>query len=403
MPVQENRSELRDFPLFEGGPHYRALNTAGLRAPDRQNTLPLALLSMLVTWVPLAALSAAQGLFARGDTGHPFGGDVAVHLKLLLALPAFVLADRVVRAPLLAVLRRFLDDGLVTGAARTDFAGLVASALRLRDARCASLLMFALALLCSFLLARGFLSGAASNWHFIGSGGARRLSWAGWWHAAVSYPAYLFIILRFLYRLVLWWRLLGQISRMPLQIQPAHPDRSGGLVFLGSVLSAFLLPAFALSTALSSSTAALMLVSGASLVAHKNAIIAIAATVVVLFVVPLLFFMAPLARARKAALLRYDAFAAAQLRAFEGSWPVDPPAALDGHGHGHGHGDTRPGPSEVADLHAVVAAIRSMRLIPVERATFISLVVAVMLPFLVVLSTEIPVGDMLKKLLGLFA
>lgn len=397
MPVQENRSELRDFPLFEGGPHYLALDRAGLGASGRAGTLPIALVATLVTWAPLALLAAAQGLFTRSSSALPFVSDIALHLKLLLALPAFILSDRIVRRPLLAVLRRFLDHELVAGGDRERFLGLVASALRLRDSRVSSLVILVLACCGSLLLVRVVLFDAGPNWHFVGSGGARRLSWAGWWHGLVSYPAYLFILLRFFYRLLLWWRLLGQVARMPLQFQPAHPDGAGGLIFLGASLSAFTLPAFALSAALSSGTAALMLMTGASLVEHKNGIIGIAAFIAVLFVAPLLFFVAPLARARARALRSYDALASVRLAALERCRAAQPPAALDG-----APADD-PGLSEVSDLNAVGVAIRSMRPLPLERADLAKLLIAILLPFLAVLSTAIPIGELLKKLIGLFA
>jgi len=59
------------------------------------------------------------------------------------------------------------------------------------------------------------------------------LTAAGYWLAFVSIPLFQFILFRWYMRLVLWFRLLWQISRLNLHLTAAHPDREGGIGFLG--------------------------------------------------------------------------------------------------------------------------------------------------------------------------
>ena len=62
---------------------------------------------------------------------------------------------------------------------------------------------------------------------------------AGWWLGLVSLPVFQFILLRWYFRLFIWTSFLWQVSGIELQLVPTHPDRAGGLGFLGAVAYAF--------------------------------------------------------------------------------------------------------------------------------------------------------------------
>jgi hypothetical protein len=56
----------------------------------------------------------------------------------------------------------------------------------------------------------------------------------GYWLAAVSLPIFQFILLRWYVRFFIWFQFLWRISKLDLRLLPAHPDRAGGLGFLGA-------------------------------------------------------------------------------------------------------------------------------------------------------------------------
>ena len=53
------------------------------------------------------------------------------------------------------------------------------------------------------------------------------------WYSFVALPAFQLMMYRALWRWLLWSWLLARISRERLRPEPAHPDGSGGLGFLG--------------------------------------------------------------------------------------------------------------------------------------------------------------------------
>ena len=55
----------------------------------------------------------------------------------------------------------------------------------------------------------------------------------------LSLPVFQFMLIRWYYRLLLWCRFLWRVSRLDLDLVPAHPDRAGGLGFLGINTYAF--------------------------------------------------------------------------------------------------------------------------------------------------------------------
>ena len=66
--------------------------------------------------------------------------------------------------------------------------------------------------------------------------GHLRLTPPGYWIAFVSIPLFQFLLLRWYLRLFIWSRFLWQASRLNLDLIPTHPDRAGGIAFLGRKL-----------------------------------------------------------------------------------------------------------------------------------------------------------------------
>ncbi len=52
----------------------------------------------------------------------------------------------------------------------------------------------------------------------------------------MSLPLFQFTIYRWYVRLGMWAWFLWKVSRAPLALNPAHPDKCGGLGFLSSLL-----------------------------------------------------------------------------------------------------------------------------------------------------------------------
>src|SRR6187399_1026428 len=142
-PAQPLSPELPDFSLILGGPLFQLLRRAHLSGDVAELVWRRVIALALITWLPLLALSIAEG-HAWGDSVKvPFLFDVDVHARFLLALPLFIVAELVVHQRMRPVVAAFVKRGLVPDAARAQFDAAISSALRLRNSIPAELLLIA--------------------------------------------------------------------------------------------------------------------------------------------------------------------------------------------------------------------------------------------------------------------
>ena len=217
------------------------------------------------------------------------------------------------------------------------------------------------------------------------------LSYAGWWWAAVSQPILMFVVLRFVYRLGLWWRFLWETSQLDLQLRASHPDGAGGLGFLGSSLKAFRGFAFAISAIVAGGLANVVLLTAAPVLSYKYSVLAFALLSLTVYIGPLLFFSMMLAETRSRGRLNYSRLSHNQLRQFEQKWI----ASHEGEAEMLSVQDF----SAVIDLMSTVDGALKMRIVPLRRQALQTLIIAVVLPFLPVAALEFPLEEILKQLL----
>ena len=208
----------------------------------------------------------------------------------------------------------------------------------------------------------------------------------------MSNPLFLFLVLRWTWRFLLWSQLLFRISRLPLLLSPPHPDRSAGLGFLAIYPTIFSGVLFALSCVVASA-----FLKDLSLVEHSSRTIWFAiggwlAISVGILLGPLLVFSRPLYLVRERALLEYGRLGSQHHLAFHRKW-------IEGERGGEQLlGD--PDISSVADLNASIATIETMRIVPVDRTAIQSLVTSAGVPMLAVMATQVPLLELLKWIAG---
>ena len=217
------------FDLVGRGPSFRMAQRFGFNRPDRPRRIRKILLLILVTWVPLVLLSLVAG--------HAFGNRVAVTLlrdpvilsRFLFVLPLLALAEIVVERSLGVQARQFLASGVVPAGEAVKLEAAKAEVLRLRESVVAEgvivVLAVAIAIIAQVVIRFG---SEESTWKWSDAG----ITLAGWWYILVSLPI-LFFLLRWLWIFLLWSRFLFRIARLGLELTPTHPDRAGGLGFLG--------------------------------------------------------------------------------------------------------------------------------------------------------------------------
>jgi hypothetical protein len=384
-----------DFSLVLGGPLFQLLHRAGLTGNALELARQRTVVGVLVTWLPLLLLSLFEGQAIGGRAAVPFLRDVEVHVRFLVALPLLMGAELVVHRRMRLVARQFLDRQLVPASAASRLSHAVAAAVRLRDSMVAeiTILVFVYAVGIGVFWRQYVALSATATWYAAPSAQGMRLTPTGLWYAYVSLPIFQFLLVRWFYRIGIWARFLWQVSRIELVLVPTHPDRVGGLGFLGAVAHAFVPLAAAYGAMLAGTIANRIFYVGAALPDFKFQIAGMVALVLSLVFAPFLVFSPQLAAAKRTGLREYGTLAERYVREFDTKWvrggaPPDEPFI--------GSADIQ----SLADLNNSFDVVKTMRLAPISKESVIPLVVATLAPIVPLALTMMSFEDLVKQLFG---
>jgi hypothetical protein len=371
-----------DFSLFRGGLLYGIAVRLGLVGGNRR-LFRLAIALAVLTWVPLALLNALAG-----GTGYEsivsFWQSIGTHVRLLLTLPLFFLAEDLFDMRAAEVLRRILQIGLILPKDEARFGAAVRRAIRARDSWAIEAAIFVLTIGLVWFGIRTDLPPGVTTWR----GTLEAPTLAGWWYAIVSIPLFQFLLWRWVWRWLVWTMLLWRLSRLNLQLIPTHPDGAGGLAVLG-VAHVDLAPlALGAAAILSSSYAEQMVFAGTPLTSFAVSLVAAVVGSTLTLVMPLVCFMPQLVDTRQRALLEYGSLAAEYTRAFGEKWVQGARPAGE---HLLGSADIQ----SLADLAGSYDIIRKMMIVPIARYQMVLLASAATLPFVPLLLIALPFDQLI--------
>jgi hypothetical protein len=387
--------EVRDFSLVLGGPLYQLLRRAHISGDALELVRRRAIVIALFAWLPLLLLSALEGRALGESVAVPFLRDVEVHVRFLVALPLFVLAELVVHDRMRFVLRQFLERELIPPSAVGRFEAAVAAAFRLRNSVLAELLLIAFVYVVGVsLIWRQYLALGTPTWYAVPEAGGMTLTLGGIWFGYVSLPLFQFLMLRWYYRIFIWARFLWQVSRIGLSLVPTHPDRVGGLGFLSNTAYAFVPLAAGHGALLAGLIASRIFYAGAGLLDFKAEVAVVLAVLLFLVFGPLLVFAPQLAQAKRTGNREYGTLARRYVSEFDAKWlrggaPADERLV--------GSGDIQ----SLADLANSFEVVRGMRLAPVTREAVLQLAAATLAPIVPLGLTMMSLEDLLKSLFGI--
>ena len=375
--------------LFEGETLLRWERSLGFSKPRWQRAAQRTLVAILIGWVPLVILAAAQLLISSDETARSFFSDVAVHARFLVAVPALIFAAAECIPRLIRIVNHFAETGLVAESDKTRFLSAVFSTHRLFNSTISHVIRLVLVYLVVATLALNFSADATLSWHRRGSASAFQLSPVGWWHALVSLPLLLTIFFGWLWRLVLWTRFLFLMCQLDLQLIPSHPDGAGGLKFVSSSLRGFRLVSLACGAIVAGSIADQVL-QGKQPLDFKYLAIGLIVFLVILFAGPLTIFLKTLRATKRRGIFEYGALARTVGAQFEAKW-LRQKESID------------QTPLEVqdfsatTDLYSVVNNVYGMRDVPFTLRDLIGPIgVAAMLPFIPLALLVMPVEAILR-------
>ena len=377
------------------GPFYRLQRRLGLLSDSHLAVGRRAALFLMLAWLPALVLALLQGLALNAQHERALLLDFSVY-AFGLALVAFVLMEQTSDKRMAWLVSQFVAQGIVRDSARPAFA-----AARLNmERRAGAAWVEALLLLAAYAIAYEWMSiGAAripgGTWYGQSVDGQLQPTLPGWWALGVALPLFWFLLGRWLWRFFTWGLMLRDIARCDLRLVPSHPDRCGGIAFIGQYPKTYLMFVFALSSVVAAGVLKTVVYAGASLLSFKFALFGLVAFLVIAFVLPLLAFTPVLVALKKQGLSRYGALVSQHHLAFEARWlgGSDDPRGDDALGS--------PDMSSLADLSAAYDLVKSMQAVPVTKASVFPLLLAATVPLAGVALTRVPFKAILDSVKGL--
>lgn len=383
----------RPFQLTDGGPLYIIQQRVGLIRHDAPFLKSVAVLAALFTWLPLLILSAMQGLAFGHAVPVSFLSDFSTYTRFLLALPLLILAENVIGPRIAETAAHFIKSGVVLEKDFQSFDSIVERGLRARDSILAEVLLVVIAFISSYV---AFISTPShiSTWYRITSDSGDSLTWAGYWLVGICTPLYQFLMLRWLWRLFLWFQFLNRVRKLDIQLFPPHPDQSAGLGFVGEGQRFFGILLFTFSLGSTGVLAREIVYGGIPLKYFAPAIGVYAVVALIIIVGPLVVFAGTLIKTKRIGLHQYGTLATTYTGLFHKRWilhqnPDNEPLL--------GTGDIQ----SLADLGNSYSYVEKMTPLPVDIRTIAHLIVATLLPLTPLLLTVMPLKSVLQLLIKL--
>ncbi len=385
---QDRKPPSRPFLLMEGGPLYNVQQHIGPRLEKAKTTVRLAIMLPFITWLPLLVLTAIKGT-ALGDTVElPFLRDFSAYTRLLLAIPLFLIAENLIGPFIAEAAEHFITSGVVGEEEYPVFDRAIDDGLRLRDSALAEILMVLLAY--TFALTFFFTRAAhVSTWYATRTDTGVTPTLAGWWLVLFCTPLLQFLLLRWIWRIFLWFRFLHRISKLHLNLYPTHPDQAAGLGFVGEAQRFFSMLLFTYSVGVAGVLANEILYDHIPLKHYGPIIGAYVLLALIIILGPLVVFSGRLLKIKRHGLHDYGTLATSYTGAFQKKW-------IDGVSP-----DSEPllGTADIqslADLGNSYTFVERMNAIPVNPRTPLLLAIAALLPMVPLLLTVMPAKEIVK-------
>jgi hypothetical protein len=308
-----------DFSLSRGIIHklVPSLRMEGKSTKDISRRI---LILIAITWIPLLALAALQGLAFGDKVDLPFWKDFAIHSKFLIILPLLLIAEGPFDLRLKELTMQFFKSGILDEKDLGQFEDIKKKVIGLADSIWPDIVI--LIFIAANLLFRFISVGAdqISIWIFLPDNLTSSISWAGIYLAIICGPLFQFILIRWIWHWVIWFIYFKKLAKLPLKLNSAHPDMAGGLGFLGYPPGPFIQVLFALAILFSTAIAEKIYFLHDKLLTYYPHMAAFAVLSVLMNVLPLMVFIKPLIAQRRKGFFGYSALIQEHHRIFDEKW-----------------------------------------------------------------------------------
>lgn len=318
MQIEPEPLERMTLNLTEGGPvadlFERLMLTHEGRARD---AVRVAQIVALGSWLPLVFLAAIDGVLFSGQH-FPLLYDFGQHVRFLFSLPILILADIPIGEQVQSTISQLISGGLVAKEKERDFAAVIESSIRLRDSWLTTAMLIGIIIALGWWTVSSQMHLGNGTWMEPVAGGS--FSKAGYWYAFVALPVYQFFVLRWGFRIIVWGSFCFRLAKMDLLLTATHPDRAGGIGFLGRSIVPFGMIGLALSAVSSTTIAARVLFAGEDFYRELPGYGILVALILGVAIGSLLFFSPKLVALKYEGLKQYSRLATAYTLAFQRRW-----------------------------------------------------------------------------------
>jgi hypothetical protein len=380
-----------DFSLTRSGLFYKLLQRLGLEGYSRKGFLVRSLVISGVAWLPLLMLSMAQGLAWGDKVEITFLKDFATHARFLVIIPLLIFAEGSVDFRLKELTSQFFHAGILNETDIPRYNIIKSRINRLSESLLADIVI--LLIVASNIITRFTQSEVpGGHWVFLPGQDGNTISWAGIWAAGFSLTIFQYLILRWLWRWVIWVIYFKKIAAIPLKLNAAHPDLAGGLGFLGLPPGPFLQVTLALSILFSTIISERIVFLQHTLKDYYTVMGGFALVIIIINVLPLLVFLKPMITQRRKAIFQYSALIQEHHREFDEKWLIknDQENMLG-----------MPEASSMTDLNSSFETVMHMRFFPFNIKIMLSSIIISILPMIPVLAFEYNLVDIIQQVFKL--
>lgn len=381
------------FSLTDNGIITRVLRKLNL---EHKRVL-LALMAIGITWLPLVVLSAMDGKLFSG-TGLPFLKDIAIQGRILIGIPMLILIRPFVYRRIPRVLK-YITEVIIALEERDKFiTGALNRAKKSTDAGWSEivilLIVIAFAVSPTAQITTFISEHQSASWLFDENTGNSILSKAGNYAQYLSKPVFQFLLLRWLWRYLVWIALVFRISKMNLVLKPTHPDGSGGISIIFLAQRNFILLFVVCGMVIS--TVMINLFNGKMITfeAIRIEILGYIIFCIILLLFPLVFFTRKLVRTKYEGQLELSEAATNLSQRYEEEW-VNPM------GKEKRIAENTVDPSMQVDYSGVYILLQELRIIPVRLGDLMIMAISLFIPFIPIFFIQFSVVELLQKLVGL--
>ena len=387
--MDQNKHPQEYFSISEGGLFHSILVKTHLNNSALKQIVAI----LCITWLPLLVITAFEGTIYSG-VKIPFLKDAAIQMRLLVALPVLLIIKYIIDAKALD-LEKYFSDTLMTDNDQQFILNRELHRMkRLASSAVAEIVLLLIVIVVTISPYKGGMITGTASWVIADGRMDTVLSFAGKWAHFISIPVFQFLILRWLWRYIIWALFLFRLSRTRLNLQPNHPDQAGGLGIVADVQKYFGLIFLVVSILASGEFMKRIMENPDSFSSIRGEAIGYITICVIIIFLPLFFFTGKLIKTRHKALIDYGNLGASLSNKFNEEWVGDIPIEKKA---SEGYIST----STLQDYSTVYRATENMRYIPFKLSEVILVTFILFIPYVPILVIRFSIIDLLQRLFGL--